>query len=179
MFLTNSEDIFMKKITAIILVLMFTVALAACGSGEYRQAQNDLSTALKDFNNSSIDLDGLQSALENYASTVSGTINEDITVEDYIKAVNESDSFKDIVKQTNDAGMDVKLVADGNNVVYKYTYRVDVVENVKEVLENSFKDSEATYVASANAIRAEAPCVEKVVWEYYTKDGAFITSLEK
>lgn len=167
----------MKKILAILLVcgLMFSL----CGCALFDKGPSDLASTLQDVANGDADADDLQSALDNYVSTISGNVVGFNDINEYVDTVTKSDDFKNSIEATKNQGMNMVLEADGNNLVYKYTYTVEVAENAEALLKQSFETNSSLFESSAKAIRIEAPCVEKVIWEYYTKDGKFIASVSK
>ncbi len=101
------------------------------------------------------------------------------TVKEYVKANSSNSAFKAVIEQVEAQGMKLELVAEGTNVVYKYTYTVPTLDNAKDVLDESFETQDATFESSAELIRKECDAVKNVVWEYYDMNGKFITSLEK
>ncbi len=169
----------MKKVLSILLVCVILSSFASCAFLETKEASNDLENAANDFAQGNIDAGEFEDSIENYASAIDGNVQGFTDINKYVENIIKSDIFKQSVQSTKELGMILELEADGNNLVYKYTYTVPVADNAAELIENSFEASSSTYDSTANAIRIEAPCVEKVIWSYYDIDGNLIYSYEK
>ncbi len=168
----------MKKILSVLLILAMLLCFGACANKEVQDAVSKLDDAYSDAMESG-DLDNLGDAMSEYAESVSGNIKTYDNIEDYIAATKSNPSYNETLQSTEAAGMSLSLEAEGNNLVYKYTYTVPVSETAADILTEEFANNIATFKTIADTIRMEAPCIEKVVWEYYTTDGQLLASLEK
>ena len=72
--------------------------------------------------------------------------------------------------------LNVSVVAEGNDLVYKYSYTVDVdVESIKQALQNA---DNSAMEASAQVLHTVLNKLEDVVVEYYSKAGELILRQE-
>ncbi len=157
--------------------LIFT--LTGCTNSEIEEAQDKLESVREDFVDGETDASNLEAAMNEYADSIEGNINGYYDINKYIADVKKGDAYEQTLESLKGSGLDLELMVDGNNLIYKYTYTVPVVENVAEIVNANFETNDSTFTTTANAIRIEAPCVEKVVWAYYTSNGELITSLTK
>lgn len=96
----------------------------------------------------------------------------------------ESDSFQkqlDSMKSSYDSMMDIDVKAEGQNVVYTFTYKTDIpedsIDTVKSSLENAFDSLSSTYEDIANQLKEDAGIDDpSVVIEINSKDGTNIFS---
>lgn len=128
-----------------------------------QEVKDDLVSVADNVLDGNGNLSDLEDALKDYASTISGSVNGVTDINKYIESVTKSDLFQQTVKSTADSGMTLVLEADGNNLVYKYTYTVPVADNAAELVNQSLQSNASTFKVSADTIRMEAPCVEKVI----------------
>ncbi len=149
----------MRRLLTIIftLLLVFTLAFSfgGCSKNKNREVDNDLSVDFSDGNE--------DSAL----------------IEQYIAVVTKREDFKNVLESTKASGMDLKLEAKGNNLVYVYTYNISVEDNATELLEQSLEASDASFKLSADSIRKENPDIDKVIWSYYDMDGNLLAYIKK
>lgn len=96
----------------------------------------------------------------------------------------ESDSFQkqlNSMKSSYDSMMDIDVKAEGQNVVYTFTYKTDIpqdsMDTVKSTLENAFESLSSTYEGIANQLKEDAGIDDpSVVIEINAKDGTNIFS---
>ena len=169
----------MRKILSILLACGIVLSFSGCFSNEVKDAGDKVQSAAEDYLEGNADVNEYQNALEDYNDAISGNVKGYDDINEYIEASKKSENYKSMLEGLENSGLKLSLEADGNKLVYKYTYTIEVVENVAQILQDNFKAQDATFESSAKVIKTEAPCVEKVVWEYYTVDGKFIASIEK
>lgn len=96
----------------------------------------------------------------------------------------DSDSFQsqlDTMKSSYDSVMDIDVKADGQSVIYVFTYKTDLPEEsldtVKSTLEEAFDSMSSTYEGIANDLKEkEGLDNPSVVIEINAKDGSNIFS---
>ncbi len=96
---------------------------------------------------------------------------------DYVEKANDS-----IGNAGSTDAMDFELLARGNSLVYKYTYKTEndeewkknTVANFKKV----FKEQKDYYKATLTIIQYDCPEIESIVYEYYESNGNLLYSYE-
>ena len=68
----------------------------------------------------------------------------------------------------------MELCADGNDVIYKYTYKIPVAENAKDLLDEQMHPLGSTNQTLANTMKKECSALEHLVYEFYSMDGDLI-----
>ncbi len=171
----------MKKLTALLLAILMMTVITACGNSEaddnLKDAASTASGVVSDLLNGDYDSDKVESAMDalnSAAQDANAKIN--MSIAEYVKELKASDDFKQLVQMCQAQYLNIDIVAEGNNLVYKYTYTVEVdVNAVKQALESA---DNSAMEASANVLHTTLTKLEKVVTEYYTKDGALIGRAE-
>lgn len=163
----------MKKFLLIALSIMMVLSFAACGEDKkVKDAADKVQDALSATDeNGNINQDALNDALDDYNDALDNagsSVNNKMSVANYVKQTKST-----VEKQSNDT-FTIELCAEGNNVVYKYTYKVPVADNAKDLLDNQMAQIESTTQSGVNIMKKECAALENVVYEYYTMDGKLI-----
>ena len=99
-----------------------------------------------------------------------------MAVSEYVEELKNSDSFKQMAEMVEQQFLSIDVVAEGNDLVYKYSYTVDVdFESIKQALQNA---DNSAMEASAQVLHTVLTKLEDVVVEYYTKAGELILRQE-
>ena len=168
----------MKKLLAILLAVLMMAAFTACGDdsavSDLQDAADTTSKVLSDILNGDADPDDLEDTMNQLESAAQNAgVKLDIEIADYAKQLSESAEFKQTVETMQQQFLDVVVTSDGDDLVYRYTYTVEVD---KELVKQALQQSASTYEASANALRAMLSKLNKVVIEFYSMDGSLIVS---
>ena len=111
---------------------------------------------------------------------VDAVLKDETELEKYLKD-NKSD-----VEALEDSftvdGMDLKISADGNSMVFKFTTDafsdIDVTDEVIDAMTESMEEQEETFGAALEMFKTEIPSIESLVIEIYTQDGELIYDTE-
>lgn len=175
----------MKRLTSKLVVLMMVLtmafSLAACGSKDDASnssttndnATNDNVTNEATTNDSSQS----QSSADKSSSSSSSSYS---SVEEYVNSPEIQNALSTLEKQLEGSGMNIKITADGNKMIYTYTYEnQEKVDGLAESLEQALSAQDATFQATAEQIK-EAVGVDSasVVIEYVDSKGEMIYSKE-
>lgn len=168
----------MKKLLAILLAVLMMAAFTACGDdsavSDLQDAADTTSKVLSDILNGDADPDDLEDTMNQLESAAQNAgVKLDTEIADYAKQLSESAEFKQTVETMQQQFLDVVVTSDGDDLVYRYTYTVEVD---KELVKQALQQSASTYEASANALRAMLSKLNKVVIEFYSMDGSLIVS---
>ena len=111
------------------------------------------------------------------------SVTEGKTPEQELAEYIESDEFQsqlDTMKSSYESVMDIDVKADGQSVIYVFTYKTDLPEEsldtVKSTLEEAFDSMSSTYEGIANDLKNEGLDNPSVVIEINAKDGSNIFS---
>ena len=178
----------MKKILALFLALTLVFALSACGNEsesakEFEDALDRLEDGLDELNDGITDRDELRDelddavdAMEDYADTASDAgLTTDMDIDEYVDMLIETDDWKTTKASVEAQNMTVEVEADGDSIIYKYTYTVEV-DN--EYTKSGIESGKDTLIAAADSLRAILSELDTVVYEYYDINGDLITSIE-
>lgn len=148
----------MKKLLALVLVLVLCFSFAACTIEEEPDVASN-------------------SAVESTSSAVTSTVKNNEKLENLIKA---QDATLDATRESYKDVMTIDLEARGNSVVYKYTYIVDTGDTdvLKVSLDSGIKQQEETFKNSLTLMRAGVPEIESMIVEYYDMNKKLIASYE-
>lgn len=165
----------MKKLLLIALSIMMVLSFAACGEDKkLSDAADKVQDALSATDeNGNLDQDAVNDALEDYNDALDNagsSVNNKLSVADYVKQTKSA-----VEKQSSDT-FTIELCAEGNNIVYKYTYKVPVADNAKDLLDNQIAQIESTTQSAVNIMKKECSALENVVYEYYTMNGKLIAT---
>lgn len=168
----------MKKLLAILLAVLMMAAFTACGDdsavSDLQDAADTTSKLVSDILNGDADPDDLEDTMNQLESAAQNAgVKLDTEIADYAKQLSESAEFKQTVETMKQQFLDVVVTSDGDDLVYRYTYTVEVD---KELVKQALQQSASTYEASANALRAMLSKLNKVVIEFYSMDGSLIVS---
>lgn len=168
----------MKKLLAILLAVLMMAAFTACGDdsavSDLQDAADTTSKLVSDILNGDADPDDLEDTMNQLESAAQNAgVKLDTEIADYAKQLSESAEFKQTVETMKQQFLNVVVTSDGDDLVYRYTYTVEVD---KELVKQALQQSASTYEASANALRAMLSKLNKVVIEFYSMDGSLIVS---
>ncbi len=158
----------MKKVLCLVLALALVFALSACGAAKQL---NDTKNEIQDAVNE------IQSNISDIASNMPDDGKFD-TVQEFVDFTVKTEIFKQSIDTTAAQGMDLKLIARGDDLVYQYYYTVEVADNAAEILEQQCELNATVFKTSADTVRLRMPIVDKVIWEYYTQGGKLIYAYE-
>ena len=187
----------MKKITSKLLILMMilvmTFGLAACGSGKDDQKDDATSQAQATDNNDGTSGTDTTSSADDSDDETDGTDQAPVTdnddssgsasyktVSDYINADEVKDVFSALEKSLEGSGMSMKISAEDNKLIYTYTYdEIEKTDEMANQLEESVAAQDATFQNTANEIKGyvESDTVTVVI-EYLDCNGEEIYSKE-
>ncbi len=102
----------------------------------------------------------------------------EVLVQAYVELAQTTDEWKQAEETSKNAGMDLAVEARGTNLVYMYTFTVELEDNAAELLKTSLEESAESLKASAETIRGEQSAIDKVIWEYYDMEGNLLASAE-
>lgn len=183
----------MKRILLIMLAVLMVFSLVACG--EKKEDSSDTSSAV-----TSSDTDQSKDAAESKEADESKKSDDADDSKD-TKDANDSDSSKasskqyatlkeclddpnsltgiDEVKKASSDVLDIDVKADGNVLVYDYTYRTQVDESllpsVKSTLDKSLEATESTFVTLADTLQSQIEEDIKIKVVYRNADSEIIT----
>lgn len=165
----------MKKLLALLLAILMMTAITACGGpkDDVQDTLDDVSNVVSDILNGEYDSDKVESAMDALNSAAQdANAKLDISVAEYVEELKASESFQQMVTTLGQQYLNIDVVAEGNNLVYKYSYTVDVdVDAVKQALESA--DNSAMQ-SSAQVLHTILTKLDKVIVEYYSKAGELI-----
>lgn len=183
----------MKRILLIMLAVLMVFSLVACG--EKKEDSSDTSSAV-----TSSDTDQSKDAAESKEADESKKSDDADDSKD-TKDANDSDSSKasskqyatlkeclddpnsltgiDEVKKASSDVLDIDVKADGNVLVYDYTYRTQVDESllpsVKSTLDKSLEATESTFVTLADTLQSQIEEDIEIKVVYRNADSEIIT----
>lgn len=173
----------MKKFLAVLLACGLVFSFAGCGtkgkSEDIEKKGKNLTEKVGDYMDGETDEEELSSALDDYQNSIDGNIKGYDDIEEYIKASTSTEEFKKVLEHQKSIGLTLTVEADGDDMVYKYQYTVEVTDDAAQLLQESFEQNEDRLAQTADIIRIEAPCIDEVVWEYYSIDGELLASYRK
>lgn len=179
----------MKRILLILLAALMMISLVACGekkddssktaSSEVTDAkdadESENEDASKDEKDTK-DSDGAKDAKDSKDSDASSkkypTLKKYLEDPANIKGI-------DAVKESSSGTMDIDVKADGNTMVYDYTYRTKIEDSdlpgVKQTIDSSLDSTESTFVGLADTLQNQIEEDIKVKIVYRNADGEVIT----
>lgn len=183
----------MKRILLIMLAVLMVFSLVACG--EKKEDSSDTSSSV-----TSSDTDQSKDAAESKEADESKKSDDADDSKD-TKDANDSDSSKtsskqyatlkeclddpnsltgiDEVKKASSDVLDIDVKADGNVLVYDYTYRTQVDESllpsVKSTLDKSLEATESTFVTLADTLQSQIEEDIEIKVVYRNADSEIIT----
>lgn len=101
------------------------------------------------------------------------------TVESYINGI--QDEIAQMEEQVKQQGMNLKVSARENTLVYTYQYTIDLGDASDQVaagLEQSMDSLKSVFDGILQTLKKEIPSAESVVVEYLDKDGKVLYSHE-
>lgn len=147
----------MKRFLCLLLAALFCLSLAACGNNDNGSTPDSASAAQDSSEN-----------VKRYAS-----------IDDYL---NDPEVQKSIDSQKKDSGSAVKMdvIAQGDTLVYQYTYAEHIDDNtvasVKQALEASLEDNAAAFTQVISELQKYVDLANpKVKIVYCNDDGSVIT----
>ena len=99
------------------------------------------------------------------------------TMQDYLNDTENSKGIEDIKKNAQDT-MDIDIKAEGNTIVYEYTYKTvvddDSLETVRASLEQVLDSNESSFESIAQSMQAEIADSIKLKVVYRDQNGTLI-----
>ncbi len=103
-------------------------------------------------------------------------------VADYVTELKNSADWKTVKNTLAEQGLDVDIEAQGNNIVYIYTYTTaftdDQEDSIVEYMESYF-DTVLNLDGMVAEIKKEVPAVDGIVIELYASDGDLLLTMAK
>ena len=115
---------------------------------------------------------------ESSSTTITGKFN---SIEEYVNSDLLQNQLKGMLDSYKDAGIDIKLVGEGNKLIYLCTLSDEYasIDGMAETLEEGLDDQASTYESIAStlklAVNVEDPVVEV---RYQTESGKVLCSRE-
>ena len=171
----------MKKLTSKLVVLMMVLAMAfgmvACGSKDDASNSSTINDSATNEATATDEATATESSNSSNNSSSSSSYN---SVEEYVNSPTIKNALSTLEKQLEGSGMNIKITADGNKMIYTYTYEnTEKVDGMEESLEQALSAQDATFQATADQIK-QAVNVDSasVVIEYVDSKGEMIYSKE-
>lgn len=148
----------MKKLVSIFLVLLLCLSFAACGNTE---------------NNA----EATPTATEKIVATPDAT-EPGLTLEAYIASIQSE--LDEMIAAMAEQGMNMKVEARGNSLVYIYQYTEDLAdaETMRTALEEATNTQATTFESILSQLKSAIPSAESIIIEYLSADGTVIYSKE-
>ncbi len=102
------------------------------------------------------------------------------SVEDYVKSDEVQDVLSTLESQMQGTGMSIEITADGDKMVYTYTYdSIEKADGMAETLETAMESQDETFQSTADEIKELVDVkTATVVIEYVDCNGELIYSKE-
>lgn len=182
----------MKKLTSKLVVLMMVMAMAfglvACGS---KDDASDSSTINNSTTSDSATEEPTEAPTEEPTaepteeaagneSTNSQSSTSYSSVEEYVNSPVIQNALSSLEESLKGSGMNIKISAEGNKMIYTYTYEdIEKVDGMEKSLEKELSKQDDTFQSTANQIKAAVNVDEaSVVIEYVDSKGEMIYSKE-
>lgn len=101
------------------------------------------------------------------------------TLESYLASIQSQLDAQ--IKAYESQGMKMEVKADGNKLVYRYQYTIDIgmsIPDAKAILDAGLDGQDATFAGVLASLKTEVPSAKAVVVEYVDMNGTLITSRE-
>jgi len=112
--------------------------------------------------------------------TNTSVISEKSELEEYLEA--NAKDIRELEEGLSAEGMEMKIVAEGNSLVYECTITAisqkDVTDEVVDAMQTEMTAQEETLKSALEMIRTEVPSTESIICRYYDKDGNLIYDAE-
>lgn len=145
----------MKKSVAFLVCLAMCLSLAACQS----KAPSGDATATT-------------------TEAASSQTLANMTIQAFIDSM--QDKIDAMAASFEDSGLNMKVFARGNSLVYSYQYTTDMGDTsvLKDALESAMDGMSDTFTGILSSMRTAVPSAESVIVEYLDMDGKVILSKE-
>lgn len=155
---------FTSKILLLVMVLAMSFGLAACGSDDDKKTE----TATSGTNEGS-----------GTSADSSGSSSFD-TIEDYLNSEDVKSALKTMEDALANSGMNLKVSADGNRMIYTYTYdKFEKSDDLVKSLETAMEAQDGTFQSTADQIKQQVNVDSAtVVIEYVDSKGEMIYTKE-
>lgn len=102
------------------------------------------------------------------------------SLEDYVNSEEVQSQFSTLQKSLEGSGMNIKISAKDNKMIYTYTYdNMEKSDELAEKLEAEMQTQDSKFQATADSIKTEAGVDSaSVVIEYVDKNGEMIYTKE-
>lgn len=183
----------MKRILLIMLAVLMVFSLVACGekkedssdtssavtSSDTDQSKDDAESKEADESKKSDDADDSKDTKDADDSDSSKTSSKQYaTLKECLDDPNSLTGIDEVKKASSDV-LDIDVKADGNVLVYDYTYRTQVDESllpsVKATLDKSLEATESTFVTLADTLQSQIEEDIEIKVVYRNADSEIIT----
>lgn len=181
----------MKKVLAVLLVMMMVLSLTACGRKE--ESKKDFSNAQKkqqQEKNETPEESDVTSSEEPDAPEETPEAPEEEpdapeaqtgSVEDYLNMPEVKAQLDALIDSMSGMGMTMEVTGEGNKLIYAYQFetQLDDVETIRAGLEEGIMSQEATFKAIARSLKEEINVENPVVViTYLNADGSELYTAE-
>lgn len=160
----------MKKIICLLLVALLCVGLAACSSKPNNEnpASNAVASSSQSDDATEAPAVSSQSSGKPYAS-----------VEDYLNTPEVQSEVNSAI-EANDSGLNLEVYADGDTLVYDYTFTEtfddDTLDVVKDSLDTALEEKASSFESVVTVLKSNVDVENpKVKVVYRNSDGTVIT----
>ena len=171
----------MKKLLTMVACLAVCFCLAACGEEPSDSSSAKNTTAAGE--NTTVATTEATTAATTEATTEATTTETQGkenagSMQAFIDSI--QDQIDDMSAAMSASGLDMKVTARGNSLVYTYQYTIDVGETsvLKPALEQATEGLSDTFENILKALKISVPDAESIIVEYLDKDGKLILSKE-
>ncbi len=183
----------MKRILLIMLAVLMVFSLVACGekkedssdtssavtSSDTDQSKDDAESKEADESKKSDDADDSKDTKDaNDSDSSKASSKQYATLKECLDDPNSLTGIDEVKKASSDV-LDIDVKADGNVLVYDYTYRTQVDESllpsVKSTLDKSLEATESTFVTLADTLQSQIEEDIEIKVVYRNADGEIIT----
>lgn len=171
----------MKKLLTMVAYLAVCFCLAACGEEPSDSSSAKNTTAAGE--NTTVATTEATTAATTEATTEATTTETQGkenagSMQAFIDSI--QDQIDDMSAAMSASGLDMKVTARGNSLVYTYQYTIDVGDTsvLKPALEQATEGLSDTFENILKALKISVPDAESFIVEYLDKDGKLILSKE-
>ena len=183
----------MKRILLIMLAALMVFSLVACGekkedssdtssavtSSDTDQSKDDAESKEADESKKSDDADDSKDTKDaNDSDSSKASSKQYATLKECLDDPNSLTGIDEVKKASSDV-LDIDVKADGNVLVYDYTYRTQVDESllpsVKSTLDKSLEATESTFVTLADTLQSQIEEDIEIKVVYRNADSEIIT----
>ena len=162
----------MKKSVAFLVCLVMCLSLAACQS---KTSSGDAAATTTETAQTTTTTEAPTTATTTAAD---GQTLANRTIQSFIDTI--QDQIDTMAASFEDSGLNMKVFARGNSLVYSYQYTMDMGDTsvLKDALESAMDGMSDTFTGILSSMKTVVPSAESVTVEYLDMDGKVILSKE-